>query len=362
MALALTAFPEASSQGLAGGLRPPPPSDTTTSTARNSPAVPSEDAELNRQIASLRSLMASTDGLTIATIEPVADLAAADERAAEYRRRVNAMRNLLYLPDPKPEESAGRALAGFRDRWRDLTRAILDGDVPSARIAPDDWSRYASRFSRLQCADRAPAAAPAGGMPLGGWAWACLSDLFFHELAELEVGVDSAMTARRRALTEPLERAMSMAEDRLAEVHRVIGNSSSPRLLLRDASWQLFQVWRQLTELRLQELEAEKRAGGSTPAFRWLLEISPVVRRRPEVGAAEPIVAPAGATLQASLESMRGEATVAAPMRTTLARRLHRIHYRLTMLAREGGGNEERRASLESERARTLTSIAEQAR
>jgi hypothetical protein len=350
-------------QDFTGALLPPPPSETTAPVVSKSPGplVPDE-AAVDRQMESLRHLLASTAATTVATITPVDDLTAAERRAAEYRQRVNEMRTLLYLPDPKPDANVTRALVTFRDRWGNLARSILDGQVPATPVPANDWARFAGGFSNLHCAGRAPATAPAAGMPLGGWAWACLSDRFFHELAVLEVGVDSALASRRRSITEPLEAAMRTAETRLAAVKPIIGDSSSPRLLLRDVSWQLFQVWRLLTELRLQELEAEKRAGGTTPAFRWLLDISPVVGRRPDAAGDAPITVATGTTLKVSLGPMSTEAKVANPRRTTLARTLHRIHYRLTMLAAERAEVDDRRTGLETERARTLTSIAEQAK
>lgn len=364
----LGACPSLAAAQLVKGLEPEPAPKPQASQAPQAPVplppdiittgTEAEAANLRRDIESLTAALESTSGLTLTTIVPLANLAAAEQRAADYRRRLNAMRAQMYLPDPRPDSRVTQALAALQDRWGDLVPPMLDGEPAAGRLTADRWSRYAGQLDPLYCA-RVRTRAPADGMPLVGWAWACLADRFFRELVELELGVNGALTDRRRTLTAPAELALRKAEDGIGDATRVIAHASSPALLLRNVTWQLFEAWRELAGLRLEELQAQERFRGTTPAFQWLLDISPVVRRR-EHGSEAPIAIAAGATLSVSFGADLARAAVATAGRTNLARELHRLHYRLALLNGQPAANEERGA-LEVGRARTLQSIAEQA-
>jgi hypothetical protein len=358
---------------LVKGLEPEGPAPQSAQTAKAQPtqqsALPLPDVDitgaeadtnaLRREIESLTRALEATSDFTLTTIEPLADLAAAGKRAADYRRRLDSMRTQMYLPDPRPDSRVTQALTAFQDRWGDLVRPMLDGEPAAPRLAADRWNGYAAQLDALYC-DRVRTRAPADGMPLVGMAWACLADRFFRELADVELGVNGAITDRRRVLTAPAESALRKAEDSIAQTGSTIAFASSPALLLRNVTWQLFEAWRELAGLRLKELQAQERFRGSTPGFQWLLDISPVVRRR-EFGSETPIAVASGATLTVSIGADIERAWVATRGRTNLSRELHRLHYRLALLSlaqQEAGGE---RDLLETRRARTLQSIAEQA-
>jgi hypothetical protein len=152
---------------------------------------------------------------------------------------------------------------------------------------------------------------------------------------------------------------MTRAEDSITDVKRTIAHAPSPALLLRSGTWRLFEAWREIANLRLDELRAQERLRETTPAFQWLLDISPVVGRR-EYGSEPPMAVAAGTALQVAIGDKRAQTRVAASNRTNLARELHRLHYRLALLAgRPDAGDE--RGRLDSRRGSTLLSIAEQA-
>jgi hypothetical protein len=215
-------------------------------------------------------------------------------------------------------------------------------------------------MSRRYCADEAVAhLAPPGGMPLVGYAWACLSDLFFHELAEAEATVDRSLDSRRAVITGELERRMRLAESRIAAAATEIAAHPSPGLLLRELTWLLHEVEREGVSLRLRELRYQKAEGGGSAAFRWLLDVSPKVSR-PAAGSARTVSAFSGATLTAKLGEVESAATVRESPLAALARRLHDAHFTIER-QRLAGGDETALAPAETARARTLAEMAAQA-
>lgn len=301
-------------------------------------------AALDTQIASLEASLASMTAPAFPTV------AAARERAAALRTRVDRMRKDLYISDPHSDRAVGLTLSALQSRWGDLAADIVQGRIPEAPLDAGRWKEYARGFSRLYCAPPAvPAAVPASGMPLVGNAWACLSDLFFHELAPIEVRVARALDAKRAIATGPLVRAMDAAEKLLADVERL---NPVPRFALQRLAESLHSVNRLGTELRISELKAQRNAGDGTAAFHWLLDLSRVVRR--------PSTVP---KLTITLDEVKAILPGTAPKAATAAQSdaLHRIHYRYALLEAGVTGPDDARATLDVQRAQALAALAEAA-
>jgi hypothetical protein len=318
------------------------------------------DAErIDRQIGALREKLESQGSVSIVNITPMQSLDVIRERAREQRVLVDRMRNRIYLPDPEPDAPVIARLTALESRWGDLVRPIVSGVLPAEPVSPGRWSAYARAMSRLYCdSPRIPHQAPAGGMPLGGWGWACLSDVFFHEFAEIEAGVDRSLTARRMAVTATLERLMSAAEDRVVRAASELVLHPSPQLLLRELTWALHQVELEGARLRIRELQYQRAAGDGTPAFRRLLASSPNVIRPPGGSSRNLPVAP-GARITARLGDATAEAAVMESELARLARQLRDTHFRLAQLRIEGqdpAGDE--RLGVETRRARVLAEMA----
>jgi hypothetical protein len=279
--------------------------------------------------------------------QELGDLAAARTAVAAMRARVDRMRKDLYVPDPQPDSDVTARLSAFQARWGELAAAIVRGRAPSDPLPAARWNDLARSFSRRYCDARTVAAvAPPTGMPLRGYAWACLSDLFFHELAPIEAGVSRALTVKRAVATEPLERAMRAAESTLADTARL---DPVPAFALRRIAERLVDVDRAGAELRLRELRAQRDAGEGSAAFRWLLDISRAVHR--------PLTVP---KLTISVDQAKTDvAGTALPDLAKHADALHRAHYRLALLDLGTPRPEEERAALDVERARALFAVAQ---
>lgn len=284
--------------------------------------------------------------------ESFADLASARDRVAQLRQLVDYTGKNLYIPDPGAGSAAAQRLAAFQQRWADLAGAILNGLPPAQPLAAERWTVYARGFNRIDCGDaRVSLTAPPGGMPMRGWAWTCLSDLFFHEFAAIEAGVERTLTARRRVATDDLERAMQRAEFTLALAAN--DDANQPRLL-RTLEGQLADVNARGLRLSIRALELQRDNGPGVDAFRWLVDHSPVVHR-PE----------AGVRLKVSVGGASAEARLAAPEppRTArLATDLHHAHYRLARLQSEGRPDATRSQAATEARRQALVSMAAEAR
>ena len=320
-------------------------------------------ARLDRQIRTLREKLDSQRSVTVANITPLQSLDLIRERAREQRVLVDRMRKRIYLPDPKPDAPIIGRLTALESRWGDLVRPIAGGLLPAAPMSPERWSAYARAMSRVYCdSRRVRHEAPADGMPLGGWEWACLSDVFFHELAEVEASVDHLLTTRRIAVTATLEQLMSAAEERIVRAPSEFAVHPSPKLLLRELTWALHQVEVEGARLRIRELEYQKAAGDGTPAFRRLLEMSPNAHR-PAGGSSRLVPVSTGAKITARLGDATADAAVRESELARLARELRDAHFRLERLRIEGQDPASaERLGVESERARALGEMAIEAR
>lgn len=341
----------------------PTGTNTPVPTPENALDDGSAAARLDSQIRTLREKLDSQRSVTVANITPLPSLDLIRERAREQRVLVDRMRKRIYLPDPKPDAPIIGRLTALESRWGDLVRPIAVGLLPAAPVSPERWSAYAQAMSRLHCdSRRVRLEAPSNGMPLGGWEWACLSDVFFHELAEVEASVDHLLTTRRIAVTATLEQLMSAAEDRIARAPSELAVHPSPKLLLRELTWALHQVEVEGARLRIRELEYQKAAGDGTPAFRRLLELSANVHR-PAGGSARTISVTSGAKITAKLGDATADAAVRESELARLARELRDAHFRLERLRIEGQDPAgAARLGVESERARVLGEMAIEAR
>jgi hypothetical protein len=225
------------------------------------------------------------------------------------------------------------------------------------------WGGYADSMSRLYCDTKTvPHAAPESGMPLVGWAWACLSDLFFHELATIEANVDRLLAKKREEATAPLQQLMTSAERRIATAATEIDEHPSPPLLLRELTWRLHQVEVEGIGLRIQELEAQRAAGDGTAAFLWLLTNSPKVKR-PAGGSARTVSAFSGAVITAKLGGEKATAKVQESLLPRLARELHDAHFRIEQSKLQGADvSDANLRDAEADRASALSQMAVEAR
>ena len=350
-------------------LNPPPVSEP----AKNSPPAAEtprpedskvgDDARLEAQIKTLREKLEYQRGLTLTEITPLQNLGRVKEKARDLRVLVDRMHSRIYLPDPSPTGKVTARLTKFQTRWGDLVRPIIDGSMPTEPVTADRWGMYSVAMSRQYCDKKmVMGTVPKSGMPLGGWTWTCLSDLFFHELAGIETGVDRQLDAKRVKVTATLERLMSTAEGRIANAPAELAVHPSPQLLLRELTGLLHQVELEGMRLRIQELEYQKAAGSGTPVFRWLLETSPRVNR-PAGGSSRTISVFSGATITAKLGDSSAKVKVTESALPRLAKRLHDVHFRLEKLRLENAdpaGQE--RLDAESERAGVLAKMAQEAR
>jgi hypothetical protein len=257
--------------------------------------------DIDRQIAGLKASAPHQP-------ETFKTFAAARERAAEYRRRVDRMRRLLYIPDPRAESELTLELNALQQRWGELALSISRGQIPQAPVAPERWTRYAQGFSKIYC-DRVPQIAPARGMPLTGWAWTCLSDRFFKELAEIEVRAEAMLENKRDGITGTLEGAMKAAEYKIS----LAGDMENPpSFLLREVEQLLHQVDKMHRDLRIKELEIQRAAAPGTPSFRWLLELSHAVLR-PANGSGLAVRSFRGARLTVKVEDVVLEKKIVQP-------------------------------------------------
>lgn len=332
---------------------PVPPQATATGGAK----------DLELQIESLRSKLDAQRGVTLANITPLENLGLINEKAQDLRVLVDRMRSRIYLPDPNPEGQMATRLTALQARWGDLVRPLIEGSIPDAPVNAARWAGYAKTMSRQYCGNSVVRrTAPNTGMPLGGWTWACLSDLFFHELAEVEANVDHLLTARRIDMTAKLERLMTTAENRIEQAPAELAVHPSPQLLMRELTDLLHQVELEGVRLRIQELEYQKAAGSGTPAFRWLLETSPRVKR-PSGGSSRTISAFSGSVVTATLGDASATATVVESALPRLARELHDAHFEIERLRQEQQDPAgEQRVRAEYARAHALAGMVSNAR
>jgi hypothetical protein len=302
--------------------------------AQPPPAPGSEEGQANddfeERLKSLKALRASKT-------PEVFTLREAREKAAEFRRRVNAMKTSIYIPWVQADAGLGNKLKLFEERWGDLIDPIFDGQVPSAPINAERWTRYARTFSNVYCGN-VPLIAPPKGLRPVGEAWSCLSDRFFHEFSELTSGA-------RAALTNELEAAMGAAESKLALSK---GLDEGYDFYLKDVAKLLFNVDQIGMDLRIRELEARHADSQSAvmPFPKWI-ERNPAAH-----GAAKE------SKVKVTLGKTQAEVAMKTPNLPQAARDLRRVHDRLaTLQPNSKDWLEEQRS-----RARILMTMATQAR
>lgn len=339
--------------GVLGGNNPKPKPSKPSQMPPATPAAPTLEeraaaaaGELEQQISSLEASLGSRQPRRLK------DLDEARNRTATLRQKVDRMRRQFYVADPSADSGVAQKLNALQSHWGDLAKAIVDGRIPDAPLATSRWNAHARSFDQLYCDGRTvPAAAPASGMPLRGWAWACLSDRFFQELSDMEVRVGRGLDARRAGATAPLERSMSAAETMLADIERLdpVHDFALQRLaaLLHDTE-------RIGADLRLQELKAQRDAGTGTASFRWLLDASPVVRRPSR--AVKVKVTLQGATTEAAVNH------APPPQTGPESRALHKAHFEQAAFDLSRGTPADDRATLARERASALMALATKAR
>ena len=318
---------------------PPPERREPTPAERQAAAA----AVLDKQIASLEASLASM------TPPALTNVAAARERATVLRQRVDRVRKELSIPGPRDDQAVGQTLAALQARWGDLAADIVQGRVPEASLDAGRWNGYARGFNKLYCTPPAvPAAAPATGISLVGYTWACLSDLFVHELAPIEARVARALDVKRAMATEPLANGMATLETLVTAAERL---DPVPRFALGRIAEHLLTVERLATELRIAELKAQRKAGNGDAAFRWLRDLGRAVRR--------PSTVPA---LTITLGAVQAEMTLAPkPQTAQQSKALYQAHYRYALLDAGVTAPADARTTLDEQRARALAALAQAA-
>lgn len=305
------------------------------------PDKPDPSVDLKRRIKLLEESLASMTPETFATV------AAARTRGTELRARVDQMREHLYIPHV--DAIHAERLTHLQERWGDLAAAILEGQHAGRSLSAERWARYAPAFSGVSCGDtKSLQVPPSKDVQMVGWAWTCLSDLFFKELAAIEVGEARELSEKRAIATERLEAAMRAAEQALS----LLGDGHDvPRSFLARVGQLLHEVERIGTALRLKELQLLLNGGNATFPVRTMLAKSSVLRRTRN-----------GSPMRVTLEGATVEIQIKDQFATSrLAGDLHIVHYRLAVLQLKGDTPTESRDSRERDRRSILFDMAKAA-
>lgn len=315
-----------------------PASDPPAPTQTPEPVSPDPAAELDRLIASLE------ESLTALERPSFKSVAAARQRSAELRARVDHIRRRLYVGEPP---GAAAKIQAFRERWGDLAMPILQGEIPDERIAAERWTVYARDFDDLHCARMTALTPPPNGIRPVGWAWACLSDLFFNELTQIEVGIAKARAEKRANVTQHLDAAIQTLEE---ELGTVTDADEPPRLFVWKIEGLVHAANRAEIEIRLEELRRRRNAGGDSEALRWLNAArSPAAR--------PPVFARVRVKLEGASMEIEQHGKDASRL-FALARSLHRARHRLTVLRLQGELSAEVLGVAEQQWRDTLFAIA----
>jgi hypothetical protein len=286
------------------------------------------------KLARLRQQLADSETVTSQTIEPLASLAAAAERAKLYRRLVDQTLRQPFLGGARPSPELVQRVKESHSRWGEMAGAIRAGKPPR--------SVSKAAFTTLSLPD--VSAASADAVPMTGALWAKMSDEYFKQTLALEnLGADLGKHVRRSPKMQELAQAMNKVEQTLA----LAAAATEPGIWPRALAWQLHRV-RQLglaLQIKLQErdltpdpdLDGVENFLRDMDAARGLRHRGISLSR--EGGAPPPndapavlVRAPAEGTIRASIADAETSVEIApqAPDRLPqLAAELYHVHYLL---------------------------------
>ena len=308
---------------------PAPPANPAPQPTAPAPLPPQANPEIAAKITALRRMLAERERLTAESIQPLASLDAATERALRYRRLVDRTLRQPFLAGLNPSPDLTKRVGEMRARWGSLAGAIRAGKPPA--------SVAAATLAALKLPDM-PAAADA---PMTGSLWAKLSDAYFTETLELEsLGAGLAAQVRRSENMRALASLMDMAEQQLTAPA-----AGAPDL--RRITWRLHRVWMLGAELQIKLLEREAVPDAATEGVAEFLrdmDAARGLRHRglslSRAGGAPPpgdapavlVRAPADGTICAALAGTEASVDVAPPaanLLPQLAEELYHTHYTL---------------------------------
>lgn len=314
---------------------PDPPDASPPAAPPPGPTPKTSEAAIAAEIARLRRQIAARQTLTSDTITPLPSAKQVLSLMQAYERRLDGMRRGLFIAAPP---KFVETVTAFQARWETLGTSIRTGQKPP-ELDRTTWNRLARGLSGPACATVAQM--PAGPVKVDGGRWACLSDHFFREQAELEVVAHGSVGRRREDALAPLTREMESVRKRLEWLRAhatVLGPEEA--LWRRDMTERLNRAFVEGAKVRLAELLALQTAAGQNPAYRQFLgtlaenvEMRAAARQSSSGVAPRRIRVPADVTIETLLDGARARAVASdvapAAVLERLARELGAVHHRL---------------------------------
>lgn len=293
------------------------------------------DLALDASIAALATELGRMRSEALETIDMVDDMSQLVDMAGEFHRRHEVMRERLYLGDPRSDSAAARAIGEFDAVWGRLAPTLWAGSRQSGLIGVPAWEAAKTRVRRVRCPlpDATIPDVVAAGI-LDGPAWACTTNAYMSDLADLEARVNSAQSVGRLRALEPLTRALEDLDDWMGRTRTMRAGAPDHAILRRQFTSLLRTAWLAGAQARLDELRRLRDSDTSSP-FQRFARHAPRVPQAPVIGTPA-LALPAGSTLTARLGSSQAQAQVVSPPYGDdgpgLARELHDVHYLLRTL------------------------------